>query len=160
MALGAVIGRVVLALLLVVLLAGAAQAVAIRARWIEIGPGYDGDGLIFLAVWALLICGILLVPAAVSRYVASCLEGPLLPCVGLAAGGFLLAYLASYDPFYAPELIRYGSRVSSSIPALGVAGAVGAAFLSWKRTRLGLVATGIALFYCGAIAALAAIHLD
>lgn len=120
--------------------------------WLDLGTSS-----VFLAVLVLLGGGALLALSAGEGPLAGRLgSSPLLPVTLGLAVAFVLARSLTWDPYYAPTARRYldgGAVPLGWIVALGV-GAAAAAGLARLFPRLGMLASGAALWLCGLAAIL------
>jgi hypothetical protein len=134
----------------VALAAGVLAAAAVYELVLALGagsvgpePGDDvaGAGAVFLAALLAMVAGAVAATACVAR--ASRLVGLLPP----AAAAFLVSFVFTYDPYYAPALRRYGDGGAAGtawILALATLAAAAAA-LAWFSPRIGAAVSAVAL---------------
>jgi hypothetical protein len=145
------LGWLAVPLLAGVLLAGAGYCAAVAVGLLEVGPlpgeMPPGEVLIPLALWALLLGGVVLLVAAPFCSAAHRLATPLLPLVPVAAACYAVAYYCSYDGYSAPHPVRVAtaSNVEWGWIALLAAAGVAAALLARRPARQAVAVQGIYL---------------
>ncbi len=103
------------------------------------------DILLVAACFALFFGGPVFVAAAFTRFADGLRPG--VPLVALATGAVVVARFLSYDPYYAPYLRRMsdGGILPGWWIVVLAGAALGAAVLSRRDLRMGLVLTGIVM---------------
>lgn len=149
---GQIAGRALTAAITVVLVAATISEGLVALGVVGLSPSTGDwdvrDILLVAAFFALFFGGPLFVAAAFTRFADGLRPGPF---VALATGAVVVARFLSYDPYYAPYLRRMSD--GGILPGwwiVVVAGAaLGAAVLSRRDPRMGLVLTGIVMFLAG-----------
>lgn len=147
---------------LAMLVVGAAYEAAMAAGVVTVGPR-PGEmpaadtPIVVGAIWALAGAGAVLLAGCLSRPVRDALATRLLALLNPAAICFVVARYYSYDPYYAPDLLRMsqGGIVPGWWVVSLVALAAGAMATLRRDTRVGMLLTA-AVTWLAAITALAA----
>ena len=150
---GQIAGRALTAAITLVLAAAAISEGLVALGIVGLSPSTGDwdvrDILLVAAFFALFFGGPLFVAAAFTRFADGLRPG--VPFVALATGAVVVARFLSYDPYYAPYLRRMsdGGILPGWWIVVLAGAAVGAAVLSRRDLRMGLVLTGTVMFLAG-----------
>jgi hypothetical protein len=156
------LGNILIAGVLAMLVVGAAYEAAVAAGGVAVGPRPGqmpaaDTPIVVGAIWALAGAGTVLLAGCLSRTARDALATRLLALLNAAAICFVVARYYSYDPYYAPDLLRMsqGGIVPGWWMVSLVALAAGAIATLRRDTRVGMLLTA-AVTWLAAITALAA----
>jgi hypothetical protein len=149
---------VAIAILAAVVAAGAAYEAAVALGLIGLGPRpaeppTGNTPMLETSLLALMLLGLALLAAAVARPGDRAWGG----IAGAGASAFLVGRFYSYDPYYAPDLVRISQTavVAGTWVVAVVAATLGAGLLAAWWPRAGLAASGLGVWAIAMTAAVA-----
>jgi hypothetical protein len=147
-----------IASLAAVVAAGAAYEAAVALGLIGLGPRpaqppTGNTPVLEASLLALMLLGLALVAATVARPAGRAWG----VVAGAVASAFLVARFYSYDPYYAPDLVRISQNgvVAGTWVVVVIAVTLGAGLLAARWPRAGLAASGLGVWTIAMTAAVA-----